>query len=57
MAGVSNAAADLDSNDLRCNVGATGEGTETIEMQAGESFSFTLDTVSGAPRFSSGRNS
>ncbi|KAF2972068.1 hypothetical protein GQX73_g1613 [Xylaria multiplex] len=36
---------DLDSNDLRCNVGATGSGTETIEMQAGEAFSFTLDTA------------
>ncbi|RWA08580.1 hypothetical protein EKO27_g6523 [Xylaria grammica] len=36
---------ELDSNDLRCNVGATGEGTETIEMEAGEAFSFTLDTA------------
>ncbi|KAI1424273.1 endoglucanase II [Xylaria sp. FL1777] len=36
---------DLASNDLRCNVGATGTGTDTIEMQAGESFSFTLDTA------------
>ncbi|KAI0505365.1 endoglucanase II [Xylaria bambusicola] len=36
---------DLASNDLRCNVGASGASTETIEMQAGESFSFTLDTA------------
>ncbi|KAI1365115.1 endoglucanase II [Xylaria arbuscula] len=36
---------DLDSDDLRCNVGATGTGTDTIEMTAGESFSFTLDTA------------
>ncbi|KAK5625480.1 hypothetical protein RRF57_001196 [Xylaria bambusicola] len=40
-----NVISDLASNDLRCNVGATGAGTETIEMQAGESFSFTLDTA------------
>ncbi|KAI1123993.1 endoglucanase II [Nemania abortiva] len=36
---------DLTSNDLRCNVGASGEGTDTIEMTAGEAFSFTLDTA------------
>ncbi|KAI1170113.1 glycoside hydrolase [Nemania sp. FL0916] len=36
---------DLASNDLRCNVGATGSGTETIAMTAGESFSFTLDVA------------
>ncbi|KAI1485922.1 glycoside hydrolase [Biscogniauxia mediterranea] len=35
---------DLDSNDLRCNVGAQGASTETIEMTAGEAFTFTLDT-------------
>ncbi|KAI1735110.1 endoglucanase II [Xylaria scruposa] len=34
---------DLASNDLRCNVGATGTGTDTIAMTAGESFTFTLD--------------
>ncbi|KAJ2968098.1 hypothetical protein NUW58_g10296 [Xylaria curta] len=36
---------DLSSKDLRCNVGASGSGTDTIEMTAGESFSFTLDTA------------
>ncbi|KAI1347881.1 endoglucanase II [Xylaria sp. FL0043] len=36
---------DLASNDLRCNVGATGAGTDTIEMQAGEQFTFTLDVA------------
>ncbi|KAI8948135.1 endoglucanase II [Xylaria longipes] len=36
---------DLTSNDLRCNVGASGSGTETIEMTAGETFSFTLDVA------------
>ncbi|KAH8160300.1 hypothetical protein CIB48_g7939 [Xylaria polymorpha] len=36
---------DLASNDLRCNVGATGSGTDTIAMTAGETFSFTLDTA------------
>ncbi|TGJ81557.1 hypothetical protein E0Z10_g7198 [Xylaria hypoxylon] len=36
---------DLTSNDLRCNVGATGTGTETIDVTAGETFSFTLDTA------------
>ncbi|KAK1764721.1 glycosyl hydrolase family 61-domain-containing protein [Phialemonium atrogriseum] len=34
---------DLASNDLRCNVGATGAGTETVAMKAGDSFTFTLD--------------
>ncbi|KAI1432998.1 endoglucanase II [Xylaria sp. CBS 124048] len=34
---------DLTSNDLRCNVGATGNGTDTIAMTAGEAFSFTAD--------------
>ncbi|KAI8627609.1 endoglucanase II [Xylariaceae sp. FL1651] len=36
---------DLSSTDLRCNVGATGSGTDTIAMTAGESFTFTLDTA------------
>ncbi|KAI0424246.1 endoglucanase II [Xylaria sp. FL1042] len=36
---------DLASDDLRCNVGATGTGTDTIEMQAGETFTFTLDVA------------
>ncbi|KAI1802532.1 glycoside hydrolase family 61 protein [Daldinia bambusicola] len=35
---------DLTSNDLRCNVGAQGAGTDTVEAKAGESFTFTLDT-------------
>ncbi|KAK4099403.1 carbohydrate-binding module family 1 protein [Parathielavia hyrcaniae] len=35
---------DLSSNDLRCNVGASGAGTETVTVQAGDSFTFTLDT-------------
>ncbi|OTA89379.1 glycoside hydrolase family 61 protein [Hypoxylon sp. CO27-5] len=35
---------DLTSNDLRCNVGAQGAGTETVAVKAGESFTFTLDT-------------
>ncbi|KAI1260952.1 lytic polysaccharide monooxygenase [Xylariaceae sp. FL1019] len=37
---------DLDSNDLRCNVGgATGGNTSTLEMNAGDPFTFTLDTA------------
>ncbi|KAI0397967.1 endoglucanase II [Xylariaceae sp. FL0594] len=36
---------DLASNDLRCNVGASGSGTDTIEMTAGEAFKFTADTA------------
>ncbi|KAI1826360.1 glycoside hydrolase [Xylaria intraflava] len=36
---------DLTSDDLRCNVGATGAGTETVAMTAGEAFSFTTDTA------------
>ncbi|KAH8202998.1 hypothetical protein TruAng_002832 [Truncatella angustata] len=36
---------DLTSNDLRCNVGANGTGTETIAVKAGDSFTFTLDTA------------
>lgn len=35
---------DLASNDLRCNVGATGSGTDTVSVKAGDSFTFTLDT-------------
>ncbi|KAK4224896.1 glycosyl hydrolase family 61-domain-containing protein [Podospora fimiseda] len=36
---------DLSSNDLRCNEGgASGRNTETIEVRAGDSFTFTLDT-------------
>ncbi|KAI0401485.1 endoglucanase II [Xylaria palmicola] len=35
---------DLASNDLRCNVGASGSGTGTIDMTAGEAFTFSLDT-------------
>ncbi|CAJ2508509.1 Uu.00g135350.m01.CDS01 [Anthostomella pinea] len=36
---------DLTSNDLRCNVGADGATTDTIEMTAGEAFAFTLDVA------------
>jgi len=35
---------DLTSTDLRCNVGATGAGTSTLAVKAGDSFTFTLDT-------------
>lgn len=35
---------ELDSNDLRCNVGASGAATSTTTVQAGSSFTFTLDT-------------
>jgi len=36
---------DLNSNDLRCNVGATtGGNTETVTVAAGSSFTFKLDT-------------
>jgi hypothetical protein len=35
---------DLSSNDLRCNEGANGRSTETIDVRAGDSFTFTLDT-------------
>lgn len=35
---------DLTSNDLRCNVGASGSGTETVTVKAGDSFVFSLDT-------------
>ena len=34
---------DLASNDLRCNEGASGVGTATVTIGAGESFSFTSD--------------
>ena len=33
----------LTSNDLRCNVGATGSNTTTIDMKAGDAFTFSLD--------------
>ncbi|KAI1338119.1 glycoside hydrolase [Xylariaceae sp. FL0016] len=36
---------DLGSTDLRCNVGADGSTTDTVEMTAGEAFTFTLDTA------------
>lgn len=35
---------DLSSNDLRCNVGASGANTETVTVRAGDSFTFHLDT-------------
>ncbi|GAB1311490.1 hypothetical protein MFIFM68171_01700 [Madurella fahalii] len=35
---------DLSSNDLRCNVGASGASTETVSVRAGDSFTFHLDT-------------
>jgi len=35
---------DLSSNDLRCNVGASGASTETVSVRAGDSLTFTLDT-------------
>ncbi|KAK1758587.1 glycoside hydrolase family 61 protein [Echria macrotheca] len=35
---------DLTSNDLRCNVGASGASTETVAVRAGDSLTFTLDT-------------
>jgi len=35
---------DLTSNDLRCNVGASGSSTQTINVKAGDPFTFTLDT-------------
>jgi hypothetical protein len=35
---------DLASNDLRCNLGASGQGTDTITVKAGDQFTFTLDT-------------
>ncbi|KAI0892331.1 glycoside hydrolase family 61 protein [Annulohypoxylon nitens] len=36
---------DLSSPDLRCNVGgATGGNTSTLELNAGDQFTFTLDT-------------
>lgn len=37
---------DLSSNDLRCNVGGgVSNGTETVTMNAGDAFTFTLDTA------------
>ncbi|KAI0386588.1 glycoside hydrolase family 61 protein [Hypomontagnella monticulosa] len=37
---------DLSSKDLRCNVGgATGGNTSTLELNAGDPFTFTLDTA------------
>ncbi|KAI1140441.1 glycoside hydrolase family 61 protein [Hypoxylon sp. FL0543] len=37
---------DLASNDLRCNVGgATGGNTSTLELNAGDQFTFSLDTA------------
>ncbi|KAI0177938.1 fungal cellulose binding domain-containing protein [Pestalotiopsis sp. NC0098] len=36
---------DLTSNDLRCNVGANGTGTDTVAVNAGDAFTFTLDTA------------
>ena len=35
---------DLASNDLRCNVGASGAGTQTLSVQAGSSVTFDTDT-------------
>lgn len=35
---------DLASNDLRCNVGASGSGTQTLSVQAGSSITFDTDT-------------
>ncbi len=36
---------DLSSTDLRCNLGGqVSNGTETITMNAGDAFTFTLDT-------------
>lgn len=34
---------DLASNDLRCNVGASGTGVNTTSVKAGDSFTFALD--------------
>ena len=35
---------DVTSNDLRCNVGATGTGTSTATVAAGTTVTFKLDT-------------
>ena len=35
---------DLTSDDLRCNVGASGASTDTVSVKAGDQFTFTLDT-------------
>lgn len=36
---------DLASDDLRCNVGASGTGTSTVAVAAGSNFTFTTDTA------------
>ncbi|MBE3046732.1 hypothetical protein IMZ48_30220 [Candidatus Bathyarchaeota archaeon] len=37
---------DLDSTDLRCNVGGeVSNGTETVAMKAGDEFTFNMDTA------------
>lgn len=36
---------DLASNDLRCNVGASGAGTDTVSVKAGDSLTFTSDVA------------
>ncbi|KAH8171516.1 glycosyl hydrolase family 61 domain-containing protein [Sarocladium implicatum] len=36
---------DLASNDLRCNEGASGAGTDTVSVKGGDSITFTLDTA------------
>jgi hypothetical protein len=37
---------DLSSNDLRCNEGgASGSGTSTVSVKAGDQLTFTLDTA------------
>jgi len=37
---------DLNSNDLRCNLGGgISNGTETLEVKAGSDFTFYLDTA------------
>ena len=36
---------DLSSNDLRCNVGgSSGAKTDTLELKAGDAFTFGTDT-------------
>jgi hypothetical protein len=36
---------DLASNDLRCNVGASGASTETVSVAAGSTITFTTDVA------------
>jgi len=36
---------DLTSNDLRCNVGASGNDTQTVSVKAGSSVAFTSDVA------------